>query len=119
VATSQTTNSTTFVNLTTTGPTVTVNVSSAGTAVVTVTALEGASVAGDSCYMSFAVSGATTVAAADAQSLVETSGQQQASATFVVTGLHAGSNTFTAKYTSNAAANTCHFANRSLIVTPY
>jgi len=98
---------------------VTVNVSATGTAVVTLTALEGASVTGDSCYMSFAVTGATTIAAADAQSLVETSGQQQASATFVVTGLNAGSNTFTAKFSSNAAANTCHFANRALIVTPY
>ncbi len=86
---------------------------------MTITGLESASVTADSCFMSFAVSGATTVAAADAEAVMQTGGQQQGSATYVVTGLTAGSNTFTAKYRSSAAANTCHFSNRALIVTPY
>ena len=71
--------------------------------------------------MAFAVSGATTVAAADAQAvLYTTSGANdgaQMSATNLVTGLTAGSNTFTAKYKSSSSA--CAFANRNIIVTPY
>jgi hypothetical protein len=69
--------------------------------------------------MSFAVTGASTIAATDTEAVVETGGQQQASATYVVTGLHAGSNTFTAKYRTSAGGNTCHYSNRGLIVTPY
>jgi hypothetical protein len=68
--------------------------------------------------MGFAVSGATTVAAVDTQALWATSaganGITQASATFYVTGLTAGSNAFTAKY--EAVSNTCTFANRSILV---
>jgi hypothetical protein len=48
---------------------------------------------------------------------METGGGQQASATYVVTGLSAGSYTFTARYRSSGG--TCHFSNRGLIVTPY
>jgi hypothetical protein len=98
---------------------VTVNVSATGTAVVTLTSYEDASTDSGSCYVSFAVSGDTTIAASDTQALVEQGNLQQASATFVVTGLHSGSNTFTAKYRTSTGGNTCHFANRALIVTPY
>jgi hypothetical protein len=73
------------------------------------------------CLMSFAVSGATTVAAADARSLIHTSSnanaQGQITATYLVTGLAAGSHTFTAKY--RAGSNTCTFAERNIVVTPY
>jgi hypothetical protein len=118
VATSQTSSSGSYTNLATTGPTVTVNVSAAGTAVITVTAFEDAAAGGDSCYMSFAsTSGPTSVAASDSQAVMETGGGQQASATYVVTGLSAGSYTFTARYRSSGG--TCHFSNRGLIVTPY
>jgi hypothetical protein len=119
LATSQTTSSITYANLATTGPSVTVTVSSTGTAVVTVTGLESASASTASCYMSFAVSGATIVPASDTQAVMQTGPQQQGSATSVVTGLKAGSNTFTAEYRSSSSANTCHFSNRALIVTPY
>ena len=71
--------------------------------------------------MGFAVSGATTVAAADTQSLnlisATANASAQVTATYLVTGLTAGSNTFTAKY--KAGSNTCTFVNRSMIVTPY
>jgi hypothetical protein len=69
--------------------------------------------------MSFAVSGATIIPATDTQAVMQTGAQQQSSATSVVTGLTPGSNTFTAEYRSSSAANTCHFSNRALIVTPY
>jgi len=39
----------------------------------------------------------------------------QASATYFVSGLTAGSNTFTAKY---RGTNTCTFANRKIVVIP-
>jgi hypothetical protein len=73
------------------------------------------------CYMAFAVSGATTVAVSDTRSLIYTTSaapsEGQTSAVYLVTGLTAGSNTFTAKY--KASANTCTFSNRNIIVTPY
>ena len=77
---------------------------------------------GKICYMAFAVSGTTTIAAVDAQSVTSSSGNSndayQLSATYLVTGLTAGNNNiFTAKY--KAGANTCNFANRNIIVTPY
>jgi hypothetical protein len=74
--------------------------------------------------MGFAVSGATTVAASEAKSLAfgQSGGitpptvTQQASATFLVSGLTAGANTFTAKYAVSGGTGT--FVNRSIIVMP-
>jgi hypothetical protein len=70
--------------------------------------------------MGFAVSGNTTVAATTAQSIYFLSygGTMaiQASATYLVTGLTTGSNTFTAEY--EAGSGTCTYANRSIMVTP-
>ena len=71
-----------------------------------------------SCYMSFGTGDATT--ASDTTALIITGKHLdvvQASATYLVTGLTAGSVTFTAYY--HAAGNTCTFANRSIIVFPY
>jgi hypothetical protein len=71
--------------------------------------------------MGFAISGATTVAAADTWALALGSAAAnvggQVSATFLVTGLNSGSNTFTAKY--RVSNNTCTYLNRNIIVTPY
>jgi hypothetical protein len=67
--------------------------------------------------MAFAVSGASTVAASDAQAFSnEGDKATQASATYVVTGLTGGSNTFTAKY--RVSGNTGTFVNRSITVIP-
>jgi hypothetical protein len=118
VATSETiTTSASYADLTTSGPATTVTVSSAGKAVVTVTSYLQNGNSGKSCWMAFAVSGATTVSPTDTQSLAALGGPYRHSATYVVTGLTAGSNTFTAKY--KAEANTCTFADRNIIVTPY
>jgi hypothetical protein len=72
--------------------------------------------------MGFAISGATTRAASDTQafSVLRGAGQgaiaAQGSATFYVTGLTAGSTTFTAKYDVTLGTGT--FANRTIIVVP-
>jgi hypothetical protein len=72
--------------------------------------------------MGFAISGATTRAASDAQALALVRGGSQgavatqSSATFFVTGLTPGSTTFTAKYDVNGGTGT--FANRTIVVIP-
>lgn len=120
VATEESTASTSYTNLTTSGPAVTVTVGASGTALVTMSALMYHSQAQDKSFMGFAVSGASTVAATDADALMLRSsdaGQSvQASYTTLVTGLTPGSTTFTAKYRGDAAA--AFFKNRQVIVIP-
>jgi hypothetical protein len=73
---------------------------------------------GIDAFMGFAVSGATTIAAADANSIsVNGTTPLQVKNFFVVTGLTAGSNTFTAKYKAETATGGT-FANRSIVVLP-
>jgi hypothetical protein len=125
VATSQSTTSSSYANLATPGPAVTVNISSNGKALVTMT-VQSYDEDEDGCNMAFATSGNTTVAASDTQSLdiLSYSGAEfQASAIYLVTGLAAGSNTFTAMYKLSPDAvgdgDTCTFLNRNIIVIPY
>jgi hypothetical protein len=108
------------------GPVATVDVSSSGRALVTITAQESSN--GQGCYMSFAVSGATTLDPApnDLQSLSSIGPFfSQGSATYLVTGLNAGSNTFTAKYRADDTnlygykLYGCVFNATNVIVTPY
>lgn len=120
VATGQSTSSTTYVDLATVGPAVTLET---GDAVkLTLTASLTVNTGSQIAVMAFAISGATTVAAADAQSL-----QNQAptalvgpaifcSVTFLITGLTPGTNTFTAKYRVTGGNGT--FTFRSIIVEP-
>jgi hypothetical protein len=72
-------------------------------------------------YMGFAVSGATSISAADTSALQLTRGTdaiaKQASAVFVVTTLTAGDNTFTIQCRVSGGA-AVSFANRNLIVIP-
>jgi hypothetical protein len=114
VATSQSVTNTGFTDLATAGPAVTL---ATGTkALVTVSAEISNSTAGGAAYMSIAVSGATTVAAAIATSLsyrVPTAGYWIiASRVYLITGLTAGSNIFTAKYSSGSGSFAASFANR-------
>jgi len=116
VATQESTSSTSYVNLTTSGPAVTVTVSSSGKALVTLTgALNNTT---GTCYMAFAVSGATTSSASDTLAVSAGPSPEQMSATYLVTGLTAGSNTFTAKYRSSDGSS-CQFSSRNVIVIPY
>ncbi len=100
VDTTETTGSTSFGDLATAGPAVTVTT---GTECWVVVGCNMANnTAGQFCFMSFAVSGATTAAAADNDALGYESSvaldQIAASRVTLVTGLTAGSNTFTAKF---------------------
>lgn len=114
VATSQTETSTSYDDLSTPGPAVTVTTGTS--ARVTVTArIKNSGV--NLTRMSFAISGATTVAADDTRSLEhEGTNWMRASATYTVTGLTPGSNTFTAKY--KVAAGTGTFEDREILVEP-
>lgn len=116
VATSQTTTSTSYTDLATSGPTVTLTTGTK--AYVILTCYQFNNTANSVSFMSFAVSGATTTAAADATCLSfrgNIAGGQdlQTSAIYEVT-LTAGSNTFTSKY--KVSGNTGTFASRGITV---
>jgi hypothetical protein len=117
IATSQTTTSLTFVDLATSGPAASLTT---GAAVkVTVACQSSNNTGSDGCFMGFAVSGATTVAADDATSFglaVGAAGEIMAgSRTTLVTGLTPGTNVFTAKYRA-VVGGTATFSNREIIV---
>jgi hypothetical protein len=117
VATSQTTTSTTFTDLATAGPAVTVTT---GTSALVIMTAQLLSTSGNDALESFAVSGATTTAAADSSALGVISGTGfvgvQAS-WFQVATLTAGSNTFTMKYRVKTSGTTTA-AYRTITVIP-
>lgn len=117
IATLQTTASTTYTDLATTGPAVTLTTGTS--ALVTITAYMSTNTAGDGAAAATAVSGATTSAAADVTSMTVgnfSAGQAyQYSATNLITGLTAGSNTFTMKYKA-ITGGTASFQNRQIVV---
>lgn len=116
VATGQTTTSATYTDLVTAGPAVTVTVGVNGIALVTIGCAQ-ANTAGNYNNMSFAVSGASTVAAADGNAMSNNGTTfLSASKTVMLTGLTAGSNTFTAKY--DTTGGTATFQNRQISVVP-
>lgn len=114
IDTSETTVSAVYADLATVGPAVTVTT---GTKALVI--LGGAvfnSGAGAS-LMGFAVSGATTVAAADPYALWKSGVDAiEASRVMLVSGLTAGSNVFTAKY--KATSGTATFLYRTIAVLP-
>jgi hypothetical protein len=121
VAASETTTGTAYGDLATVGPAVTVTVGASGRALVTLSGDLSNDTVNMFSLLNYAVSGATTVAAADTNQrlvlLAAVAGQQiGASRTFVVTGLTAGSNTFTMKYRVSAGTGT--FIRRQITVTP-
>ena len=118
---SQSTTSTSYVDLSTVGPQVTVTT---GTEVlVFLTCAQSNDNAGDSSFMTVAVSGATTRAAIDDDALQLVSAinfaSHRATRTTFLTGLTAGSNTFTAKYRSDSGTNAANFNLRAIIVIPF
>ena len=119
VAANEATTSTTFTDLTTAGPAVTVTT---GTSVLIIpTADLYNSADGNYGLMSYAVSGATTIAAdAHTNLLIFTSPgagkDAQVSAAYIHSGLTPGSNTFTAKYRVNAG--TGNFLRRGITIIP-
>jgi hypothetical protein len=116
VATYQSTTSTSYTDLATSGPAVTLTTGTK--ALVIITGLLEDFDSGIEKWMSFAVSGATTIAASDTRAIVHNAStnngrELRASATSVVT-LTAGSNTFTAKYRTGAA--TAYYGDRDIFV---
>lgn len=115
VATSQTTTSGTYTDLATAGPAVTLTT---GTKALVIMVAQLNPASQEFCYMSAAVSGASTVAASDAwgiyNAIVSGALYSRQSSAKLFTGLTAGSNTFTAKYRT-AAGSTGQFINREII----
>jgi hypothetical protein len=118
VLTEQTETSTSYDDLATAGPAVTVTTGTQ--ALVALYCRYENSSSNVPTLMAFAISGATTVAANENMAIG--SGDQaggekvRVGATFPVTGLTPGSNTFTAKYRVDSGTGT--FADRRIIVWP-
>ena len=117
VTTSESTDSTSYVNLTTTGPTITVTTGTIAIIFFGCAMLNTAASA--RTYMSYAVSGATTITESDVRSL----NMDKGDAGFtefgyfdVATSLTGGSNVFTAKYRVDAGTGT--YARRRFIIIP-
>lgn len=116
VAAQEATSSASYTDLITPGPSVTVNT---GTfALVFIDALIFNSVSLNDCKMSVAVSGASTIAAADSFS-TNNSGTngERIGTVHLFTNLTPGSNTFTAKYATSGG--TGQFGNREIVVLPF
>jgi hypothetical protein len=117
VGTTQSTTSTSYTDLATVGPAVTITTGT--TAMVAITSVLSTGAASQTPLMAFAVSGASTAAANDAQALrLDQAASQnlQATALYLVSGLTAGANTFTAKY--RTSAGTAAFNSRDVIAWP-
>jgi hypothetical protein len=120
VATNQTTTSTTYTDLATVGPAVTLTTGTKALVILTAYCYNGGAVG--AALMSFAVSGATTIAATDTTALNNSaigSGLYntviQLSAVYMLTTLTAGSNTFTCKYRGSSSPAQV-YQNRSITV---
>lgn len=116
VLTQETTTSTSYTDLTTAGPAATVTIGSSGRLFIQVGGwLENSGLDGIS-YMSFALSGANTLAAADARSVFYRAyagvRQGQYANGFMIEGLAAGSTVCTAKHRVDAGTGT--FINRRI-----
>ena len=117
ITVNETSTSATYGDLATPGPSVTVTTGTK--ALVAIGGLITTSVGGELVLASYAVSGATTVAASDSRAVGGyVSGinapQFHAGNTFVVTGLTAGSNVFTMKY--RRTGGTASFNQRTISV---
>jgi hypothetical protein len=87
---------------------------------VTLTAGITTGSSGTLCFMSFAATGGNTVAVSDTRSVsADRTAGPHMSATYFLTGLTAGSTTFTSKYKSGSSGTSCTFVDRNIIVIPY
>lgn len=120
VATSQAQTNTSYGDLATVGPSVTLQTRTE--VMIWLSALSSHLGDGNTSFMSVAVSGATTLAASDANGVASTAEWGGAAFTLAVplsrvlilTGLTPGLNTFTAKY--RVDGSTFNFSNRSIAV---
>lgn len=125
VAAVESTNATSYGDLTTTGPSVTKSLVNGQKVKVTISArIDSPAIATTEGYMSFAVSGAGTQAASDthAATLLSTSVAglgMVLEKTTVYTATATGSYTFTCKYKSSSGSATYEFRRRRIIVKPF
>lgn len=115
----ESTTSTSYVDLTTTTDQVTANIGSSGNALVVMSTYVGNDAAGAWSYISYALSGANTRAAADSRRLSHNAGnygQSHLSAIFPETGLTPGLTTFKMKY--KVGSNSGNFKYRRIAVIP-
>jgi len=119
IALQQATTSTSYTDLATAGPAVTITTGTK--ALVTITSqIAKTGSATPNGWASFAISGATTLAASNTYGIQfamtdAVGGEFQASGAWIVTGLTAGSNVFTMKY-KDQNAGTSYFSNRTISV---
>ncbi len=117
VATLETTTSTSFAALTTPGPAVTLTVGASGKVSITITCQLSNNTANAFSAVGVAISGATTVAAATWLFHENAASNRfRGSSTRIITGLNAGSTTFTAQYI--VESGTGSFEAREIIVEP-
>lgn len=116
-------NTASYIDLATVGPSVTITTGT--TAIISISTTVQESVNDTTqAWMSFAVSGASTIPASDTNSITcsmtSISGVfGSISRTMKITGLTAGSNTFTAKYKATClGSGVIQFSNRDLVVYP-
>lgn len=115
VGTAQTTGSTVYTDLATVGPTVSITLGSARTVLVFVKATLFQVSTTDAVFMSFAASGATTVAASDGNAVKQNgAGNAESFTAVAVVACNAGTTTFTAKYRTTGGS--ASFADRVLAV---
>jgi hypothetical protein len=125
VATDETRTSSTYGDLATVGPSVTKTLVAGQKVLVEVSVYIGCTTDSIDGLMSFAVSGASTLAAADANAAdgrmakTAVSADIQATRGTVYTAINAGSHTFTAKYKCSDNVSTMHFINRRIIIKPF
>jgi hypothetical protein len=115
IATAETTTSTTYVDLATVGPAITISTSTTVLVFIQATmSVNGVF----NAFMGAAVSGATTLGASDTDAVNVVSSvanhTDRQGVAFRITGLTAGSNTFTAKY--RVSGGTGSFANRHMVL---
>jgi hypothetical protein len=118
VATNESTSSTSYTNLTTAGPAATVTTGTRALVIIS-TEIQNGAAPGQQGFMGVDISGATTLAATDAEAIkwFNSSGDNSQATqvqAFIYTGLTAGSNVFTAKY--RAGAGTIFYVNRYISV---
>jgi len=120
VSSQQATTSTSYTDLATVGAQVTITTGTKALVSIVAELAKTGSATPDS-YVSFAISGASTLAAANNPYAIRfqmndaVGGSFQMGGSWIVTGLTAGSNTFTMKY-KDAAGGTTYFANRTISV---
>jgi hypothetical protein len=111
-----TTTTATYLDLATVGPSVTVECTSYAIIYIYAHMFHSA---GTGVWMSFEVSGATTIAANDNTAiLLQNTGGQRVGSAFLYSSLNAGMNTFTAKYRISGAG-TGNWSDRRIAVLPF